>query len=67
MLGGMSKAIYSQFADSQIFSSNLNTINLKFFLNYGGIYQFDLERLKVLRCLRNMTGYSIESNPEEQS
>ena len=40
-LRDMSKNFYSQFFDSQnAFFSNLNTANLKMFLNFDGIYRF---------------------------
>ena len=68
IFGVMSKQI--QFFDSNVFSSNLNTINLKFFCNHGGIYRFEKKfkkyfgEINPLEVSRNIRGCILEINSE---
>ena len=61
LLGGMSKNEQIQFfLLTNVFASNLNTINLKLFLNHSGIYRFrkifkkDSGEINLLGVHRNM-------------
>ena len=59
-----------QFFDSNVFSSNINTISLKLFRNHGGIYRFEKKskkhsgRINLLGVHRNIRGCILEVNSE---